>query len=347
MKKILKLIGKLLSFVFTFALVIVVNIYLMGLIFCYGPSVHARNLFVTTMLETGQFKFVVKLMMPADKIEEVVNSNSMSSMDTEQDENLIDVNSEIDKDGIELVEITGSTYLAKMIIVNDPSRVSVATIYDGSWKTYGVTLDELVKSHNAFAGVNGGLYYSSGNQGGKPMGVVVKNGNIEFNSPSNIKGLHLIGFSEDNLLKIIDITGYSASKVEELIKEEHIRDAVSFQEEASDANNHFVKLIINGEKREVNGKGSGANPRTVIGQRKDGAVLLLVTDGRGASGHLGATASDLIDIMEEYGAVNAANLDGGSSSTMYYDDHYEMTSVTLYYANSSWRLPTGFIVAKR
>ena len=131
-----------------------------------------------------------------------------------------------------------------------------------------------------------------------------------------------------------------------LVKEEKIRDAVTFQEEASDANNHFVKLIINGEKRESNGLGSGANPRTAIGQKADGTVLLLVTDGRGASGHLGATASDLIEVMEKYGAVNAANLDGGSSSTMYYKDKYLMTSVTLYYSNSSWRLPEAFIIEK-
>ena len=96
--------------------------------------------------------------------------------------------------------------------------------------------------------------------------------------------------------------------------------------------------------RQLNGAGSGANPRTVIGQRADGAILLLVTDGRGASGHLGATAQDLINVMQQYGAVNAANLDGGSSSSLYYDGEYLMTSVTLYYANSSWRLPTSFLV---
>lgn len=69
-------------------------------------------------------------------------------------------------------------------------------------------------------------------------------------------------------------------------KRRKIRDAISFQEESSDANNHFVKLIINGEKRELSGKGSGQNPRTAIGQRKDGSVLILVTDGRGKTGIL-------------------------------------------------------------
>ena len=102
--------------------------------------------------------------------------------------------------------------------------------------------------------------------------------------------------------------------------------------------------MINGEPREMNGMGSGLNPRTAIGQRADGALLLLVTDGRGKSGHLGASASDLINVMMKYGAVNAANLDGGSSSCMYYDGDYLMTSVTFYYTNSSWKLPLAFVV---
>lgn len=328
-------------------LVLLVTVYSMGLIFCYGPSTHARNLFVTTLLETGQMKFVVNLFMSKDKIKEVVDSNSMKSLDTEIDDDLIKIDDKIDKDGIELKEVSGSTYYAKMIIVNDPSRVKLASIYDGFWKEYGVTLDKLVNDANAFAGVNGGLYFSSGNKGGKPMGLVVKDGKIEYNNPSGIRGMYLIGFNEDNLLKIIDLDGKNKDQVEKVIKDEKIRDAVAFQEESSDANNHFVKLIINGEKREVKGGGSGANPRTAIGQRKDGSVILLVTDGRGANGHLGATASDLIELMAEYGAVNAANIDGGSSSSMFYDGKYEMTSVTLYYSNSSWRLPTGFIVEKR
>ena len=119
----------------------------------------------------------------------------------------------------------------------------------------------------------------------------------------------------------------SAADFEKYVAEAGIRDAVAFQEESSDANNHFVSLIINNEARALKGQGSGAN-----------------TDGRGASGHLGATASDLISVMQEYGAVNAANLDGGSSSTMVYNGSYEMTSVTFYYQNSSWKLPTAFVV---
>lgn len=345
--KLLKIIGQCFSFLGIFLAFLLISAYGMGLIFCYGPSVHARNLFVTTLLETGQVKFVVGLLMNDESVQKIVDANSMATFDEEMNDKLINTNGNDNKDGITIEEISGSNYFAKMIIVNDPSRVKLATIYDGEWKEKGVTLEKLVNDNDALAGVNGGLYYSAGNKGGRPLGVVVHDGNIEYNNPNGIRGMHLIGFNEDNLLKIIDMSGKSAKEVEEIIKTEKIRDAVAFQEEASDANNHFVKLIINGEERETKGSGSGANPRTAIGQRSDGTVLLLVTDGRGANGHLGATAKDLIEVMSEYGAVNAANIDGGSSSSMYYNGKYEMTSVTFYYSNSSWNLPTGFIVEKR
>lgn len=151
---------------------------------------------------------------------------------------------------------------------------------------------------------------------------------------------------KNNVLKILSMVGLDEEGVKELVFKEQIRDAVTFQEEYSDANNHFVKLIINGENRKTNGLGSGANPRTAIGQRADGTILFFVTDGRGTAGHLGATANDLIEVMSKYGAINAANIDGGSSSSMYYDGNYLMTSVTLYVNNSSWRLPDAFIIKK-
>lgn len=156
----------------------------------------------------------------------------------------------------------------------------------------------------------------------------------------------MVGMNEDNILVIKDIGGMSADQVEAMVRENKIRDAVSFKDIDDGDTNHFTKLIINGESRAISGNGSGANPRTVIGQRKDGAIIMFVTDGRGHEGHIGATAADLISVMEEYGAVNAANLDGGSSSAMYYNGNYEMTSVTLYHSTSSWKLPTSFVVTQ-
>ena len=244
-----------------------------------------------------------------------------------------------------MIELTGRGYLAKLMVVKDPSQVRLATIYPWSNMDHnknGVTLENLVKDAGAVAGVNGGEYFSEGNWGGRPKGIVVCGGELQYNEPKN--GDVMVGFNEENILVVKDVSGMGKSETEKLVQEERIRDAVTFRDEVDHDSNHFTTLIINGNPRQINGTGSGANPRTAIGQRADGMVLLLVTDGRGASGHLGATAADLLGIMQQYGAVNAANLDGGSSSAMYYNDNYEMTSVTLYYSTSSWRLPTGFVV---
>lgn len=341
MKKFLKVIGKIMAFLGVTVAVVLISAVLTITLICHGPSESAKELFATTILETGQLKFLANIFLSKDELKQIVSKNSLAAMEEEINTNLIETKNENTKDLIEIHKVSGNNFEGTMMIINDPSKVSLATTYP--WSEYGKELEYLVKDSNAIAGINGGLYYSSGNKGGKPLGVTVSNGEIQ-DITLGWSGLYLIGFDENNLLRIISLEGMNKSAVEKMVKEEKIRDAISFQEESSDANNHFVKLIINGEKRELSGKGSGQNPRTAIGQRKDGSVLILVTDGRGKNGHLGATASDLIDIMAEYGAVNAANVDGGSSSSLYYNKKYLRTSVTFYYTNSSWRLPTAFVV---
>ena len=355
MKKVRTIAVRILIVILVTIVVVLGTLYLSLVKIKNGPSESAKNLFITTIMETGQLKFVASLVCTPEEIEEIVGSNAMQAMDATVDTSLIsmgdsssaddgsiDTTEIFDENGIRIEEISGRTFFAKMMIVKDPSQISVGTIYP--WGQYGKELDELVADCDAIAGVNGGLYVSDGNSGGSPLGVVVQNGEITYNSPNSMTGLYMIGFDNNNILIIKDLNGMNSQDFTNYVAEAGIRDAVAFQDEASDADNHFVPLIINGEARELAGQGSGANPRTAIGQRADGAVLLLVTDGRGYSGHLGATASDLISIMQQYGAVNAANIDGGSSSSMVYKGEYEMCSVTFYYQNSSWRLPTAFVV---
>lgn len=341
MKKALNVIGKIFSFLGVTLGMIFIALVLTITLICHGPSESAKELFATTILETGQLKFLVNVFLSKEELQEIVDKNSLQDMDAEVDENLINTDGNKEKELIEIHNVSGDGFEGTMMVVNDPAKISLATTYP--WSEYGKELGVIVDEAGAIAGVNGGIYYSSGNKGGRPYGVTVSNGEIQ-DITLGWSGLYLIGFDENNLLRIISLEGMNKSAVEKMVKEEKIRDAISFQEESSDANNHFVKLIINGEKRELSGKGSGQNPRTAIGQRKDGSVLILVTDGRGKNGHLGATASDLIEIMAEYGAVNAANIDGGSSSSLYYNKKYLRTSVTFYYTNSSWRLPTAFVV---
>lgn len=353
-KKIGKFFLRAMAFLLTFVAMLALTLFIVLKMFCSDAFPHVQQTFVTTILETGQLKFLASWFLSPEEIQAIVDQNSMKELNATINTDLIQSGSfgnvgveggngtDADSADIEIVEVAGATYTGTMMIVKDPSRVSLATIYP--WREYGVTLEDLVVDNDAIAGINGGLYNSSNNTGGSPYGVIVSNGEIQHNKPQEYSGLVLVGFTEDHILQIIDISDMDATDVEEMVAEMKIRDAVTFQEEASDVNNHFVQLIINNEAREMSGAGSGLNPRTAIGQRADGAVLLFVTDGRGKSGHLGASSADLISVMQEFEAVNAANLDGGSSSCMYYDGEYLMPSVTFYYSNSSWRLPAGFIV---
>ena len=135
-----------------------------------------------------------------------------------------------------------------------------------------------------------------------------------------------------------------------------IRDAVMFQN-----GNTLISSWQGNISLYYSGANTGTAQRTAIGQREDGTVIFIVTDGRNASS-LGATHNDMIDLMVKYGAVNAAMLDGGSSAMMYCEGYYdlfdEFKDVTLddyqqrglvnkYKAFTSPRpIPTYFVVSK-
>ena len=144
---------------------------------------------------------------------------------------------------------------------------------------------------------------SSATVGSVPEGLVISEGTVRWTS-GKAPQEGFVGFNNDNVMIV------AKSMTAEKAMEIGIRDGCCFG----------PVLIMNGEiSQEAYSSNSGLNPRTVIGQRKDGAIIFLCVDGRQA-GSLGATYADLIDIMLEYGAYNACNMDGGSSSVMLYRD---------------------------
>ena len=113
-----------------------------------------------------------------------------------------------------------------------------------------------------------------------------------------------------------------------------VRDAVEFG----------PFLIVNGKASSVLGNGGwGIAPRTAIGQRRDGIVLMLVINGRLATS-LGADMIDLTDIMERYGAYNAANLDGGTSSVLVVGDTIVNDPIDSTGAHKTRPIATGFVL---
>lgn len=379
-RKFLKGLGWAMLFFVSTVAVTILTLYLLMWLLCNGPSVTARNTFVATMLETGGMKFVVSWYLPEEDVLAIINSRhaaddaaaryaalltssgtdySVSAEDSSaavsssvrigDGTTTSEIPSEINEiNDVGLIPISGRTFDAQLLVVRDPSRVGIATSYPWSSterERNGLTTGEYCNTFDALAAINAGEYITAGvNWGGRPVGVVVCDGEILFNEPSY--GDVMIGFNDSHVLIIEEIGSMTANQFTNYIAEHEIIDAVSFKDISNGDTNHFTKLIENGVPVNLNGRGIGANPRTAIGQCADGTVLFLVTDGRGTAGHLGATGQDLINILLEYGAVNAANLDGGSSSSLYYDGEYRITSSTLSYADASKRLPTAFIVTK-
>jgi len=321
--KLLKLTGVIIGTTILSLLVIIVAAVTM--IF-YGPSTTARDMLVLTSLETSAMKFVPHLYFSQDKIDAIILANSARETDeTSNGDDITIPTDEIDLEKIEVINISGPTFIGKLMIVNDPSRVYVSVIDHISNETGGQRLLDKVKAEDAIGGINGGAFSDVGGvgNGGMPIGIVIKNGKILIDSPSQYRVL--IGFDAQHKLVLGSMSAQAAL-------DRGVVDAISFG----------PILVLNSERVPITGSGGGLNPRTAIGQRADGAMLLLVIDGRQPTS-LGASFKDVADVMIEYGAINAAALDGGSSTLMVYEDKIlNQTSLLI----GPRRIPTFILVSK-
>ena len=313
-----------------------------GFVAFRGPSRTMGDLLTVSMQETSALKFIPRIYYSEAEMTEIRARNSVVAPDAETDTSMIVIadpneaskeqepaaapeNLIISEDGIEVYTVKGATFNGYMMVVHDPSRVSVGVCRENFSSKPGLQLHEIVKRHDAIAGINGGGFEDVGGvgNGGKPSGLVISNGKVLNRASNNPDHAIMAGFNQENKLIVGALTTAEAEK-------KGIRDALAFG----------PALVVNGEAARVKGSSSGLNPRTAIGQRTDGAVLLLVIDGRTASS-LGATYADMINVLLEYGAFNALNLDGGSSSLMYYKDDYLNRGVILTGARD---IPTAFVV---
>ena len=343
--------------VLTVLVLLVAALYCAGWVAFRGPSETMGDLLTVTMLETSALKFIPHLYYSSAQVDAILARNQVSEVQEATDTSLIVIAPPTPEptpipndaqvtalpdlqalttpeptqepvrtmEGIEVYDVKGGTYTGYMMVVHDPSRVSVGVCRDKFNSKAGLRLHEIAERYDAVAAVNGGAFVDTNGtgNGGTPTGLVISNG--EILNKANKSSIHniVVGFNEDDILVFGKFSGAEA-------QENNMRDALAFG----------PVLVSNGEPAPVTGASSGLNPRTAIGQRADGAVLMLVIDGRQASS-LGATYADLIQVMLEYGAVNAVNLDGGSSSMLYFDGEYLNNGVAL---TGSRKLPTAFIV---
>ena len=255
-----------------------------------------KDVIITSSYSTMNHKYIANILYRDKDINDVFNKNTVLESSEVSDPSLIHINT---RDGYKLIKIKGRTYNGFLVLIYDPSRVFLSTSKDlGS---SGELITSVAKREKALIAINGGGFYDPNwdSNGAICHGVVIKNGNIISDYSDSSMGGGFIGFNKDNKLILGKMTDEDALKI-------GYRDAIEFG----------PFLMINGKKTKIKGNGGlGIAPRTAIGQRRDGTVIFLVINGRIPTS-IGADMNDLYDVMRKYGAYNAANLDGGSSSEL-------------------------------
>lgn len=286
----------------------------------YGPWSGFRDWYITSAMTTMTHQWLATMFYDEATINVVMEKNKIIEIDDVTDQSLISTNVEeeekeivyaneyekaiLEKDpehpDYKIIDIEGKAYNGYLAVVYDPSKIH--TMVTSRLNVCGEYVTKMATREGAVLAINGGGFddpnYSS--NGGTPTGITFTRGKA-VTAKNNAGSGGLIGFTNENVLTLGRINVQQA-------KDMGIRDAVTCG----------PFLIINGKSSEILGNGGwGQAARTVIGQRKDGIVLMLVLNGRNyKTGILGADMDDLIEIMERYGAYNAACLDGGTSSVM-------------------------------
>ncbi|SHH77332.1 phosphodiester glycosidase family protein [Clostridium intestinale] len=317
--------------VFAFILFEIVFTAIVGPFYLYyGPFENVRKGFVGAAMTSYKSQFLATWFLSEEKINKILAENNNYeeiSQDVESKEVKIPKTHD---ETIERYNIDGGDkFKGYLLIVKDPTRVKVG--YSSKLGREGQTLSQIIENNDAIAGINAGGF-TDGNStakwtgtGGQPEGVILNEGNIVFKGADENQKIDMIAINKDGRLII---GKYSINELNEL----GAKEAVTFG----------PTLVVNGKPTIRSGDGGwGIAPRTVIGQRSDGSIMLLVIDGRQLFGSVGATLREAQDLMIEYGAINAANLDGGKSTTMYYEGEVINTPSDSLGERS---IPTAFIV---
>lgn len=297
---------------------VLVCLYIIGcsffLLLLYGPSNSFKEWLISTSMATMNHQYICKWFYSDKEISDTLNGNYVKEVNEETDGSLIDFeedntySNEYEKQVLErkknqqykIIEMKVNGCNAYLAVIYDPSKVKVAIT--ANLGRYGQYVTKMAEDHDALLATNGGGFYDPGNNstGGSPTGITISNGKIITNNnySSYTQSGGLIGMTNDNKLVLMkNTTGQRAVDA-------GVRDGVSWG----------PFLIVNGKQSFIRGNGGwGYAARTAIGQRSDGIILLLVVDSN-ATRTKGASMVELTEIMTNYGAINAANLDGGTSS---------------------------------
>lgn len=279
----------------------------------YGPWDYVRNLYVTTAMQTMNHKYLAKIFYNDETIQEIQNSNYLVSLEEEGNTDEIIINTKEkssykDKyeeelftrdnpdDSYKVIDVKVGNAKGYLVAIYEPEKVRLLRTKKFNAGTYGERVVDLCERYGAKVCINGGGFANGLDNGSDiPAGYVIDNGEVVW--PSNTTG-NIIGITKEGKLKLMpNATG-----------EEAINAGVEYGIEFGPF------LIVNGKSVEIVGMPFGVANKCVIAQRKDGVMMFLVTEGESYID--GASLKDVVDVLEKYGAYNAANLDGGQSTSL-------------------------------
>lgn len=188
------------------------------------------------------------------------------------------------------------------IQTEDPSLLMAGLADDTFGRNVSATTSSIAESCSAILAINGDYY------GFRDTGYVMRNGYLYRDTASGDADQEDLVIYEDGTMDVVKESDITAEELEE-------NGAVQIY-------SFGPGLIKDGgiavdENDEV-GKSMTSNPRTAIGMIGEGHYVMVVSDGRTEESE-GLTLEQLAGVMQELGCTVAYNLDGGGSSTMYFN----------------------------
>lgn len=283
----------------------------------WGPFEATKTLAVGSIL-SSRHPQVVKAFLSDEEISEIVNKYDSAATPCPTWHTVSDAST-----GITIEDINAKAFKGKVMLIKDPKRIKVAVTKE--LEVRGERVSDFVKDTGAIAGINGGGFYdpNGAGNGGFPDGLTIHNGEIVHNSIGD-KSTDIVALDKEGKLIVGQI------KADD-VKKKNLQEGVSF----------WPALIKDGKRGEFQDSFWGVAPRTAIGQKADGTIILVVIDGRQPTWSWGAKMSDLYNLFRDYDAVNAANLDGGSSTELFYNG--KVINKLWNWAGERY-LPTAFVV---
>ncbi len=188
------------------------------------------------------------------------------------------------------------------ITMRDPSYLATALAEGSFGRNLTALTSTMAEQNGAILAINGDYY------GFRDTGYVIRNGYLYRSVPSKDQQQEDLVFYEDGSVDIVREADVTA---------EELWDAG-----AEDIFSFGPGLVIDGEISVVEGeevkRAQVTNPRTAFGVISPLHFLFVVSDGR-TNENVGLSLLELADLMKDLGCVTAYNLDGGGSSTMWFN----------------------------